>query len=116
MSIYNIAHRQKHITIRAMAKPRSHARADDSTQISISLPKSLLKQIDALAKEDGRTRSNWIARQLTAAIQAMHLRETQPRHRSTLAFHLNEGNPEAAAQITEDPPRRGSTTRKQSHH
>lgn len=35
-------------------------RAAAQTQISVSLPRRLLENIDALAAEDHRTRSNWI--------------------------------------------------------
>jgi hypothetical protein len=43
-------------------------RADDQVQISISLPKSLLAQVNSLATADGRSRSNWIVRQLQATV------------------------------------------------
>jgi hypothetical protein len=47
---------------------KSHERASEQVQISISMPKSLLAQVDNLASADGRSRSNWIVRKLEAAI------------------------------------------------
>lgn len=49
---------------------KSHSRAKDQTQISISLGKDLLEQIDECAEADARTRSNWIVQKLTAALDA----------------------------------------------
>lgn len=40
---------------------KSHSRAIGMTQISISLPQNLVDKIDGLAKEDKRSRSNYIA-------------------------------------------------------
>jgi len=40
---------------------KSHSRAMGMTQISISLPQNLVDKIDALAREDKRSRSNYIA-------------------------------------------------------
>lgn len=40
---------------------KSHSRAIGMTQISISLPQNLVDKIDSLAKEDKRSRSNYIA-------------------------------------------------------
>lgn len=40
---------------------KSHSRAIGMTQISISLPQDLVDKIDNLAKEDKRSRSNYIA-------------------------------------------------------
>lgn len=40
---------------------KSHSRAIGMTQISISLPQDLVDKIDSLAKEDKRSRSNYIA-------------------------------------------------------
>jgi len=42
-------------------KKKSHARAPGMTQISISLPESLVDKIDRLADSDNRNRSNFIA-------------------------------------------------------
>ena len=42
-------------------KKKSHARAPGMTQISISLPESLVDKIDRLADIDNRNRSNFIA-------------------------------------------------------
>jgi metal-responsive CopG/Arc/MetJ family transcriptional regulator len=39
-------------------------RKKDNRTITISLPKSLVVDIDELAQADGRSRSNWIVRQL----------------------------------------------------
>lgn len=41
---------------------KSHSRAIGMTQISISLPQSLVEKIDNLADEDKRSRSNYIAK------------------------------------------------------
>lgn len=45
-------------------------RSPDFTQISISIPKALLKDIDEEAIADNRSRSNWIVTELTAAVKA----------------------------------------------
>lgn len=47
---------------------KSHARAKDQTQISISLSKDLLAQIDKCADADSRTRSNWITQKLVNSL------------------------------------------------
>jgi len=43
---------------------RNHDRAKDKTTMTISLEASLLEKIDALAKKDGRPRSNWVVHEL----------------------------------------------------
>jgi Predicted transcriptional regulators containing the CopG/Arc/MetJ DNA-binding domain and a metal-binding domain len=47
--------------------PKSLSEAKDSgmTQISISLPKNLVEQIDKMAEMDNRNRSNFIANTLS---------------------------------------------------
>ena len=45
-------------------------RSPGFTQISISIPKTLLEDIDAEAQLDNRSRSNWIVTELTAAVKA----------------------------------------------
>ena len=52
------------------AKERSHKRSDGFTQISLSIPKELLAEVDALADGDGRSRSNWVVRELEKAVQS----------------------------------------------
>ena len=42
-------------------KPRQSARAEGMTQISISLPESLIAKIDQMAEAENRNRSNFIA-------------------------------------------------------
>ncbi len=45
-----------------MGKKRSHARAEGSTQISVSLPDWVLKEIDDAAAAEDRNRSNMIVK------------------------------------------------------
>lgn len=47
-----------------MARKKGSAKAAGMTQISISLPQDLVKQIDEMAKLDNRNRSNFIANTL----------------------------------------------------
>ena len=47
-----------------MKRAKSHARAGDQTSMTVSLPKQLKGEICELAKLDGRSRSNWLVRQL----------------------------------------------------
>ncbi|MEO0793714.1 MAG: ribbon-helix-helix protein, CopG family [Verrucomicrobiota bacterium] len=47
-----------------MAKKQTHGRAPGKTQISISLPQSLVDKIDRLAATENRNRSNFIATHL----------------------------------------------------
>ncbi len=49
---------------RIMARRKGSGRTAGITQISISLPRSLVGQIDKLAKCDNRNRSNFIANTL----------------------------------------------------
>jgi len=51
-----------------MKTKKSHDRAEGETQITISLPKSLKAELTELAKEDDRSRSKWIVRELSAII------------------------------------------------
>lgn len=49
-----------------MARPKGGStRAPDMTQISISLPKELVKVIDELARNENRNRSNYIVNSLS---------------------------------------------------
>lgn len=43
-----------------MKTTRTHARASDKAQISVSMPRELLALIDAAAKKEKRNRSNWL--------------------------------------------------------
>lgn len=52
-------------------------RSDDQTQISISITKDLLKEIDALADEDGRARSNWIVRVLERHVNRLKIEQAE---------------------------------------
>lgn len=54
--------------MRKLKKPKKHDRAPSQTQISISLSKNLLADVDKCAEADNRTRSNWIVMKLAAAI------------------------------------------------
>ena len=47
-----------------MARKKSTTRAEGMTQISISLPQTLVAQIDKMAETDNRNRSNFIANTL----------------------------------------------------
>ena len=47
-----------------MARKKGSGKMVGMTQISISLPESLVQQIDELAKMDNRNRSNFIANTL----------------------------------------------------
>ena len=47
-----------------MARRKLLTRAEGMTQISISLPQSLVSQIDKMAELDNRNRSNFIANTL----------------------------------------------------
>ena len=47
-----------------MARKSGTARIPGMTQISISLPQDLVKQIDEMARLDNRNRSNFIANSL----------------------------------------------------
>lgn len=50
-------------------QPPQPQRAEDQTQISITLPKTLLAQVNAAAAADKRSRSNWIVVQLEKAVE-----------------------------------------------
>jgi hypothetical protein len=52
-----------------MKKRKSHARAPGETQITISLPQSLKDELTALARQDERSRSKWIVRELKKIIE-----------------------------------------------
>jgi len=56
-------------------------RAQDQTQISISLPKDLLAEIDDLAEADERSRSKWIILQLKKHVE--NARKTSGAHGNT---------------------------------
>lgn len=51
-------------------KTRNKGRAPGQTQISVSVPESLLAELDAIAKEDGRNRSNTVVHLLRQQIKA----------------------------------------------
>lgn len=53
-----------------MNEKRPHDRAPDKTQITISMTKTLLAEIDVEAAADNRNRSNWIVTELAAAVRA----------------------------------------------
>lgn len=53
-------------------------RSPDFTQISISMPKSLLTEIDEEAAADNRSRSNWIVTELRAAVQERRAAGARP--------------------------------------
>jgi metal-responsive CopG/Arc/MetJ family transcriptional regulator len=48
--------------------PHGVQRKENRT-ITISIPRSLVADIDALAQADGRTRSNWVVRQLEELVR-----------------------------------------------
>jgi hypothetical protein len=72
-------------------------RAPGQTQISISMPKSIVDEIDALAAEDRRTRSNWIVSVIEKRIAAEHakkeLESAAPEHRSTPTLNAPDPAP-----------------------
>lgn len=45
-------------------KDRTHQRAESQTTMTISLPMTLLNEIDDLADADERSRSQWVVREL----------------------------------------------------
>lgn len=47
-----------------MARKKGSGKTIDMTQISISLPQTLVEQIDKMAESDNRNRSNFIANTL----------------------------------------------------
>lgn len=53
-----------------MKGKKNHGRAEDQTQISLSLPKNLLDKISRLAEASERSRSNWIVWALKRKIEA----------------------------------------------
>lgn len=50
-------------------KKKSHERAPDQTQITLSLPRSLKKTLTEFARADRRSRSNWIVLELEKLVQ-----------------------------------------------
>lgn len=63
---------------------KSHSRAPGMTQISISLPQALVEKVDRLAREQGRSRSNFIAYVISSlsekeASPAMRVAEPKPQ-------------------------------------
>lgn len=50
---------------------RNHDRAEDKTTMTISLERSLLERIDALAKRERRTRSNWVVKELEVRVAVL---------------------------------------------
>jgi metal-responsive CopG/Arc/MetJ family transcriptional regulator len=51
-------------------KKRTHARADGETTMTVSLPQTLLNDIDDFADADERSRSKWVVRELRKIIDA----------------------------------------------
>jgi len=49
-------------------KKRTHERAEDKRTITISIEKEDVEEIDILAKQENRTRSNWIVTELKKAV------------------------------------------------
>lgn len=87
-----------------MSKPRRHDRAPDQTQITVSLPKSLLDEINAFAKADNRPRSNWIVTEL-ARIVAQKLAEKTAEARAISALTVVPSSASTARIIlNEEPP------------
>jgi hypothetical protein len=87
-----------------MPAKRSHDRAEDQTQISISLPKWLLDEVNRLAKADRRKRSNWIVRQLEQRIAELEARDKVTRFEPTV--RAAEESPPYTA-----PPKKGQGAR-----
>lgn len=56
--------------MRTKKKQKSHARAKDKTQFTLALPKVLMAQITAAAKDTTRSKSNWIVYTLEQAVKA----------------------------------------------
>lgn len=50
-------------------------RSKDQTQVSISLSRELLKEVDALAENDNRPRSNWIVTVLMRHVEQRRAKE-----------------------------------------
>ena len=50
---------------------RKHDRAKDKTTMTISLERTLLDRIDALAKKDRRPRSNWVVNELQKRVAVL---------------------------------------------
>ncbi len=60
-------------------KKKSHARAPGMTQISISLPESLVEKIDRMAQTENRNRSNFIATHLERmAVESLVMKVAEP--------------------------------------
>ena len=81
-----------------MKAPRKPKRAPGATQISISLPTSVLLAIDQLADDDNRTRSNWIVNELEKRIAAASAKKA-----------LDKAAPSFSSPAAPDPPRFGSS-------
>lgn len=79
-------------------------RSQDQTQISLSLPKALLDEIDELAGADNRSRSNWI---VTVIKKAVALRLSQ-KNIVVLPAAADADDPSSSsipsARVAEEPP------------
>lgn len=53
-----------------MATNQPYQRGDSRAAVSVRLPKELLEKIDAAAEADDRTRSGWLARIITEALES----------------------------------------------
>ena len=54
--------------MKTAAKPKKRQRAEDSTTVTISIKKELLAQIEAAAKAENRSRSNYIITHMMKAV------------------------------------------------
>ena len=59
----------KHLHFRRKAMARSHVRRLENTNISVSLPKELVKKVDEISNKEQRSRSNMIAVLLQDALK-----------------------------------------------
>jgi hypothetical protein len=72
----------KFVVFCALMKARSHDRSSENAQISMSIPKGLLQEVDALAKKDDRSRSRWIVRELIKAVERANTNTQMEAQRS----------------------------------
>jgi metal-responsive CopG/Arc/MetJ family transcriptional regulator len=54
--------------MKTAAKPKKRQRAEDSTTVTISIKKELLAQIEAAARAENRSRSNYIITHMMKAV------------------------------------------------
>ena len=70
---------------------RERRRSEGQVQISISLPKDLLEEIDRRAALEQRSRSNWMVRTITRSLAETEVKPPAPeRHSRGVEFSVND--------------------------